>query len=288
MSGLCENSDGVDYLNQISAFQAMVSPGLEAADFQDVFEMVPARYYRRILGHLIVQGFSRSSWMVVAITIDCYELFLALLTIAQRRRSLFFFIFNTVLHAGEHIDFMPFLERAIRTDGIRVPPDLLFFVSAEYLRAPALLLLINGGLDPSIVRDPDNGGWIESAVTCMDGNDTPEILHVLLQHGLPLKALTGHCGGSLRLLTANYTIYLAYGGDFYTEHDRQPHLVREVYLMRVRQVRPHAKRLGFALQNLRLPALVLVEILDNMDRLAPLVPFHVKWNIVTCIKHNKR
>jgi hypothetical protein len=61
------------------------------------------------------------------------------------------------------------------------------------------------------------------------------------------------------------------------------HLQRERFL----RVKERAIQIGIGLQSLQLPALITLYILDELLINMKLVPFHIKWQLVTTIKHFK-
>jgi ankyrin repeat protein len=63
---------------------------------------------------------------------------------------------------------------------------------------------------------------------------------------------------------------------------------RQLGQMRFELIQMRALEIVVALQNLRLPALLTTMIVDEAVELAPLIPMHLKWKLVTLVKHWKQ
>ena len=58
-----------------------------------------------------------------------------------------------------------------------------------------------------------------------------------------------------------------------------------IHCIRCRLVRPRLLQICIALQALELPAFVTLAVVDAALPLAPMLPMHVKWRMITAVKH---
>ena len=64
--------------------------------------------------------------------------------------------------------------------------------------------------------------------------------------------------------------------------------LRQINCVRLGFIRWRVFEICIALQMLRFPAMITLQIVDQMNNLAELVPMHLKWNIIVAVKHFKQ
>lgn len=136
--------------------------------------------------------------------------------------------------------------------------------AAVYGNATATLWLLACGVDP------DSAG--QHGHTLLHSCRSLEIVSLLIAAGADQRDLAQSPVFSAENVTAIDT----------REANRQ------LGQMRFELIRMRALDIAVALQNLRLPALLTTMIVDEALELAPLTPMHLKWKLVTLVKHWKQ
>lgn len=110
-----------------------------------------------------------------------------------------------------------------------------------------------------------------------DGDD-PEFAGIASMWGLPLKGRAARAASRKDFAVHRRNGVRAFNR-FCTEL---------IATEKLRLINPRAATICFALQSAALPALLTLAIIDEACPLAPLLPMHLKWDMITKIKHHRQ